>query len=317
MNYIPFVSIIVTSFNRADIVNDSLISLINLNYNKDRYEIIFFDNDSIDETKLIVEEIKSKNPLSNLKIIYNDSNYGSSGSYKRAIKYTDDKWDYILKIDEDVILENNTLQELVNVSENAAIKGFVGGKIKYYENKNLIQATGSYLRSYFSIAKGININTNDIDTNNQINTMNVEGVNGCMALIPREIYEKVGWFDDSYFLYYDDHELMYKAIQKGFLNYYNPKAIAYHATKTGNKLKYKNKIWLYYSIRGSIIFLKRNFDISEINYYVFFLSTNIKFVLGIFNIIFISNKNDIFSNIYAYFLGYYHGITGKEGKNKR
>lgn len=314
MKSLPFVSIIVTSYNRSDILVDSLSSLVNLDYDKDFYEIIFFDNNSLDHTNSIVKKIKIENPTTNLHIINNNKNYGSSGSYKRAIKYTNKKWDYVLKIDEDVILEKTTLSKLVNVSEKAAIKGFVGGKIKYYNNKNLIQATGSYLRSYFAIAKGININKFDIKDKDNLNVNYVEGVNGCMALIPREIFNNVGWFDDSYFLYYDDHEIMYRANKKGYLHYYEPKAIAYHATKTGSKLKYSNKIWLYYSSRGSLIFLKRNFSYSELNFYIYLLSTNIKFLVGIFYIIFVSSKKNILSNIYNYFLGYVHGIFGREGK---
>ena len=39
MKSLPFVSIIVTSYNRSDILVDSLSSLVNLDYDKDFYEI--------------------------------------------------------------------------------------------------------------------------------------------------------------------------------------------------------------------------------------------------------------------------------------
>ena len=46
-------------------------------------------------------------------------------------------------------------------------------------------------------------------------------------------------------------------IRKGYLNYYCPTAIAYHDTFTGSKIKYSNKRWLYYSVRNSILFMKK------------------------------------------------------------
>jgi len=312
----PFISIVVASYNRDNILSISLKSLLESDYPKDSFEIIFFDNNSNDNTSIIVESLKEKYPTVCLKFIQNKFNYGSSGTYSRSIKFLNNKWEYMLKIDEDVIVEKNTLSELSNTAETTAIKGFIGGKVLYYHDKSMIQAVGSKLKPYYSIARGVSVNEKNV-LHKYSKITKVDGINGCMALISREIYDNVGWFDDDYFLYYDDHELMYKSNLRGYINYYNPNAIAYHATKTGDKYKYTNKIWLYYSIRGSVIFLKRNFKITEFNFYVFFLSTNIKFCIGIYYIILLSEKKNIILNLSKYFLGYYHGIIGKIGKSSK
>ena len=180
----------------------------------------------------------------------------------------------------------------------------------------MIQAVGSKLKSYYSIAKGISVN--EQDAHHKLSKITkIDGINGCMTLISKEIYENVGWFDDDYFLYYDDHELMYKSNLRGYLNYYNPNAVAYHATKTGDKLKYTNTVWLYYSIRGAIVFLKRNYKKTELNFYVFFVSTNLKFLIGIYYIILLSDRKKIINNLSKYLLGYYHGIIGLVGKSTK
>ena len=49
-------------------------------------------------------------------------------------------WNFILKMDEDVILDKNCLIEMIKMNQKIAIKGIIGGKILYYKNKKIIQA---------------------------------------------------------------------------------------------------------------------------------------------------------------------------------
>ena len=70
-----------------------------------------------------------------------------------------------------------------------------------------------------------------------------------MVLISKKVLDEIGWFDKDYFLYYDDHDLMFRSKKKGNIHRFTPEAIGYHDTKTGSKNKYANKQWLYYSTR--------------------------------------------------------------------
>ena len=156
MSNYPFVSVCVSSFNREDIIPISLKNLIDLDYPKSSYEIIIIDNNSSDNTCVVVNEIiKSyKFNNSNIKLVKSMKNLGSSGSFIEAMKYVKKSWDFILKMDEDVILEKSCLKEMIKMSEKVAVKGIIGGKILYYKNKNLIQAIGSELKPIYAIAKG-------------------------------------------------------------------------------------------------------------------------------------------------------------------
>ena len=62
-----FVSICISSYNRADIITECIKSLIDLNFPKNLYEIIIIDNNSQDET--VTKINKLKNNLSNKNII--------------------------------------------------------------------------------------------------------------------------------------------------------------------------------------------------------------------------------------------------------
>ena len=144
------------------------------------------------------------------------------------------------------------------------------------------------MHPFYAIAKGIGINNND-DMKVFDKPMSIDAPNGCMILIPREVYEKVSWFYKDYFMYYDDHEIMYRSNKKGYLNYYCPTAIAYHDTFTGSKIKYSNKRWLYYSVRNSILFMKRNFKKDYLNLFLYIIGHNFKFIIGIGLIIYFSD----------------------------
>ena len=311
-NLLPFISIVIASFNRKDIIEESIKSTLNQQYQQDRFEVILVDNNSSDGT---IEEVNRlfNNEINNkkLKIVSLNYNSGSSGSCIEAIKFLDKKWEYVLKMDEDIVLDKNCIIEMINAAKTSIYDGMIGGKVYFYKNRKKIHAVGSHLSPWFAISKGIGVNESDKQVYQNIKTL--DGVSGCMVLIPRSIYEKVGWFDNDYFLYYDDHDLMYKSLKKGFRHIFNPKAIGYHDTSTGNKKKYANSKWLYYSTRGSLLFLKKNFKKYSIQFFIYFLSHNFKFVFGLFFILFYSKFFNYRNNLYYYFLGYFHGLKNITG----
>jgi len=51
---------------------------------------------------------------------------------------------------------------------------------------------------------------------------------GCCVMIKREVLEKVGYFDEDYFAYYEDNDYLVRLIRKGFKSFYNGKTFIYH-----------------------------------------------------------------------------------------
>ena len=79
----PFVSIVVASYNRKYIINESIQSILSQNYP----EVIVVDNNSNDGTVSEIKKIFSRE-IDNKKIKLLDLklNSGSSGSYIEALK---------------------------------------------------------------------------------------------------------------------------------------------------------------------------------------------------------------------------------------
>jgi GT2 family glycosyltransferase/2-phospho-L-lactate transferase/gluconeogenesis factor (CofD/UPF0052 family) len=308
----PYVSIVIASYNRNAITQESIISALNQDYPDNFFEVIVVDNNSFDGT---VEEIKNNFSdyikSEKLKVIPLKYNSGSSGSYVECLRHMNKDWKYMLKMDEDVILECSCLQSMIEVASADHSITMVGGKVFYKRRPEIIQAIGSKLRSYYAIAKGVGVNN---ATNGAFNEeQDLDGLNGCMVLISRKIYDTIGWFDTDYFLYYDDHDLMYKSLKYGYRHVYTPYAIGYHDTGTGNKKKYSQRLWLYYSTRGSLLFLRKNFKPYTLGFWIYFIVHNIKFCAGLFFIYQHTLTADIFRNLKLYFLSYKHGLQGRGG----
>lgn len=115
----PFVSIVVASYNRKYIINESIQSILSQNYPEDSFEVIVVDNNSNDGTVSEIKKIFSRE-IDNKKIKLLDLklNSGSSGSYIEALKVIHEDWKYMLKMDEDVVLDKDCVAELVNEAEN-------------------------------------------------------------------------------------------------------------------------------------------------------------------------------------------------------
>jgi N-acetylglucosaminyl-diphospho-decaprenol L-rhamnosyltransferase len=57
----------------------------------------------------------------------------------------------------------------------------------------------------------------------------VDAVNGAFMLMRREVFERVGGFDEGYWMYMEDLDLSYRLAQAGWLSWYEPAATVLHA----------------------------------------------------------------------------------------
>ena len=81
----------------------------------------------------------------------------------------------------------------------------------------------------------------------------VDVLTGAFMLMPKEVIEKVGLFDEDYFMYGEDIDLCYKIKEAGYDIVYYPEAHIYHL-KGGSSKKKRTKViynfhhamWIFY-----------------------------------------------------------------------
>lgn len=266
----PNVSIIVLNWNGLEDTIECLESLQKVTY--PNYEVIVIDNGSQGNDAQVLREGFSDY----IHLIQNDKNYGYTGGNNIGIRYalSNSSPDYLLILNNDVAVAPDFLTEMVNVAEGNDSIGIVGPKVYFHDSPNVIQSAGCRL----SMRKGIGtiIGNKEIDDGQYDTVREMDHVMGCCLLIKREVVEKIGLFDESYFCYWDETDYCIRARKAGYKVIYAPKARLWHKKRLRAKLWSKipmgqqaTALAYYYWARNNFKFMKKH--AAKGQYYTFLL----------------------------------------------
>lgn len=120
------ISIVVCSYNRSELLLDSLQSIVKEEISPSAYEIVVVDNNSSDNTEVLVKEFISQHSELNIRYI-KETQQGLSYARNRGIQ--ESQAPLVSFVDDDVIVSANFIQKWLNFFETHphAIGG--GGKI--------------------------------------------------------------------------------------------------------------------------------------------------------------------------------------------
>lgn len=105
----PFVSVIVPTYNRGDMLDVTIGSFVNQNYSADSYEIVVVDNNSSDHTREIVKrwQERSRVPISYIFEARQGVHFARNTAFKHAVG------EILYYTDDDMIAEADLLSEIV------------------------------------------------------------------------------------------------------------------------------------------------------------------------------------------------------------
>jgi cellulose synthase/poly-beta-1,6-N-acetylglucosamine synthase-like glycosyltransferase len=141
------VSVIISTYNEAEVIERKLENISELNYPKEKMEILVLDDASTDKTaELASRKIAEKKLLG--KVIRNKNRIGLNQSLNMAIEKT--KHDLICITDSDVMLEKNSLRNAMCVLKGFREAGGVTGKIQpVFKGKGVAQSNESIYRGFY------------------------------------------------------------------------------------------------------------------------------------------------------------------------
>lgn len=133
-NLEEFVSVIVPFRNEQKNLENVYYSLINQNYPKDKFEIIFVNDNSTDNSVDLLEKI---NNHSNVKILSVPKDYSKNAHKKRAIRYgiENSKGEIIVTTDADCFHSQNWLRSILSCFDEKT--GFVSGPAEFLEDSTI------------------------------------------------------------------------------------------------------------------------------------------------------------------------------------
>ncbi len=126
------ISVVVCTYNRANLLQKCLRSLVNQTLNKNLFEVIIIDNKSTDSTIKVAQNFASKHI--NFRLFQEDK---QGLSHARNLGYKKARGKYVAYIDDDGKADKNWTKRIVEAFENILPHpSAVGGKIiPYYLSK--------------------------------------------------------------------------------------------------------------------------------------------------------------------------------------
>ncbi len=119
---LPFISILVASYNENKVIERLLSSISTLDYGCDKYEVIIVD-DSTDETPSVLRKWQKEIPC--LKIIHREKREGwKGGALNMGISQLSYQSDIVLVVDADNVLIKDTLKQVADSFMSLHEKGF-------------------------------------------------------------------------------------------------------------------------------------------------------------------------------------------------
>ncbi|MDM9774058.1 glycosyltransferase [Clostridioides difficile] len=202
----PMISILVPAHNEAKVIGRTVESLLLLNYPKSKMELIVINDNSSDNSKEILENIKDRYNNYNFTIINTDSLTGGKGkSNALNIGYKVSKGDFIAVYDADNTPDKNALRYLVQTIVMNDELGAVIGKFRTRnKNKNLL-------------TKFINIETLSFQWMSQAGRwqlFNLCTIPGTNFILRRSIIEEIGGWDSKAIA--EDTEISFRIYKLGY-----------------------------------------------------------------------------------------------------
>ncbi len=284
-------SIIIVNYNVKYFLEQCLHSILNGSQNL-QTEIFVVDNNSVDGS---IKMVRDKFP--GVKLIENKDNKGFSAANNQAIRAA--TGEYILLLNPDTIVEDDTLNKVVDFMDLNPDAGGLGVKMIDGKGKFLPESKRGLptpLVSFFKVfglsalfPKSKLFGKYHLGYLDQDSTHTVDVLSEAFMLLRRKVLEKTGLLDESFFMYGEDIDLSYRITQAGYKNYYFPGTRIIHYKGESTKKSSLNYIFVFYN--AMIIFARKHFSKKNarvfsmmINFAIYFrafLSILARFLKGI------------------------------------
>lgn len=251
-------SIVIVNYNVRYFLEQTILSVYKSNINFD-YEIFVVDNNSSDDSLKMLEQ---KFPA--VKVIANKENLGFSKANNQAIRIA--TGEFILLLNPDTIIQEDTLQKCIDKMEGDAAIGGLGVKMydgagnflpeskRGFPSPSAAFAKMSGLAKLFPGSKTFGQYHLTYLDKNQSHEIDV--LSGAFMLLRKSVLDKVGLLDEDYFMYGEDIDLSYCIKKAGYKNYYFADTSIIHFKGESTKKGSLNYIKVFYN--AMIIFANKH-----------------------------------------------------------
>ncbi|RPI28324.1 MAG: glycosyltransferase [Acidobacteria bacterium] len=242
----PSITVIIPTWNQSDLLRHCLEALRRQTVSP---RVLVVDNGSVDSTPGVMAEC-----FPDFGYLRLPRNEGFAVAVNRGIDSSDTE--LIALLNNDTEADTRWVEQGVKVLEQNPECGIVASMIlNYWERDRLDSAGDRYLRTGMPLKRGTGQPASCYPSLEP-----VMGASAGAAFYRRRLFDRIGLFDERYYMYLEDVDLSLRAHLAGFDCLYAPAAIVYHMEAASDPHKPTARgaqPWVFYSDRR-VYWITRN-----------------------------------------------------------
>jgi len=220
----PPISIIISAYNEEAVIQKRVENILASSYPADRYEVIFVDDCSSDNTRVLAEEAFRKAGITH-RIIANTERLGTNRSYNKAMQMA--RFPIVVTTDADVFFERESLAHLIaRLVSDERIAAVCGDLHPLPDEGSHPAQMESAYRNYYGRMCSWESAVDSTYT-----------FNGALVAFKRDLVTRI---DDKRGA--DDANTAFEAIRRGYRAVYEPSALVYEDIPRDFHKQYRQKI---------------------------------------------------------------------------
>jgi GT2 family glycosyltransferase len=252
------VSIVIVNYNGKKYLQKCIESILKNSYQN--FEIVVVDNNSSDGSVDATKEMFVN--LQNLKIIKLEKNYGPSRARNEGVKASQGQ--IVCFLDNDTEVDEKFIVNAIKYFRDDRKIGILQCKLLLLEEKNRIDYAGEYLSQLGFLVHIAPYGVEDkgqYDKNYEILAAKSAGMFIC-----RDVFDKIGGFDDDFFIFVEETDLGWRSWLSGFRAIFAFDSVVYHHFSTTNKIvdpSFNNYLVRFHGTKNYIMTLYKNLSFSK------------------------------------------------------
>jgi GT2 family glycosyltransferase len=270
-------SVIIVNYNVKHFLEQCLYS-VRRAANNLQVEIIVVDNRSEDNSPAYLQPL-----FPEIRFLDNQQNLGFSKACNQGLKFSNGN--YVLFLNPDTIVAEDCFIKCIEFFESHPDAGALGIKMLdgagrfLKESKRSFPSPSAALYKLFGLSKIFPrskvFSKYHLGNLNPDQTNEIDVLAGAFMMIKKEVLDKTGGFDETFFMYGEDVDLSYRIQKAGYKNYYFAGSSIIHFKGESTRKGTLNYIRMFYNAMS--IFVRKQYGGSRAKLFNFLVHSAIWF----------------------------------------
>ncbi|MEM6506645.1 MAG: glycosyltransferase family 2 protein [Planctomycetota bacterium] len=244
----PQISVLIVGYNTRDLVLDCLDGLYQHTQGLP-FEVLFVDcSDDGSE-----QAIREKEPR--VRVIDNQENLGYGRGNNFLARHA--RGEYLLLLNPDTLIKDNAIGELYRFAQSNPEGGAWGGVTRLASGAidPGCQQLKPSLFTMFLLTIGLGVFVKPSIEAARSEGTQVHSLSGAFMMMPKALWDKLGGFDESFFMYCEETDLCHRVQQSGRRVLITPRSSIVHLVGSGSSKSPKRMLAL---TRGAMHFTRKH-----------------------------------------------------------